>query len=180
MVSKQKRVSFRNTVSARRALHLNDFTEDEYEQAYFSQEDLQRFKDDVLRTVKLMEQDTRLTDDSNCDFCTRGVEYRTKDGNRNRLVNKVAAREAVLTVQESQWDSGVRDHEAIAIAYRRVSARCAQEARLRALKDQQDSLLQNFGVSLNASPISKCKQTISTMADTQLKFVRQARFNAAA
>ncbi len=176
----ERHVSFRNDVSARRALHLNDYTDDEYHNAWFFQEDLQRFKEDVLRTVKLIAIGHHVSDDNAGDFCARGVEYRTREGNKNRLLNKLAALEAVLGLQDAQWDHGIHNAEAIAIAYRKVSAHCGQQARLRALNDQQEALACNFGVSLNVSPISKCKRTLSSTADTGLQSVRQTLFNAAA
>lgn len=61
--------------------------------------------------------------------CSRGLEYRTPEGMKQRIENKKRARCAVLEEQERQWDAGLYDPEALRIISRMVSS-ASQKASL--------------------------------------------------
>lgn len=162
---------------------MSNYTDGEISDCWFSDEDLQQFRADVLHTVELISGDgeaQNLTERSS--FCERGIEHRTQEGIKKRIRNKILARDAVLLEQERQWEHNIHDEEAIADAYRKVSAHCLFEARMRGLKDHQDATLDDFSVSLQnpKKGYSECRPVISHIIEACPHSGRHITFNAAA
>lgn len=166
-------------MTARRALHLNDYTAEELRICWFSDAELEQCKDDVLRTVELVSSDAQDCKD-NEEYCLRGTEHRTREGHMKRQRNKKVARAAVMREQEAQWESGLFDDEAIAVAYRNASAQCVTEARMRAQRDMQEVLLCNFGASIMMSPKVPCRSVSPRIFKGCPESRRHALSNAAA
>ena len=95
-----KSVTFAKTASMRLALHVNNYTDDEYDACWFTPEDYQQFKKEIIRTARIMDNsnDRRLPK----ALCTRGVESKTKEGMKLRYKNVQTAKLAVLGEQMRQ------------------------------------------------------------------------------
>eukprot|EP00934_Nitzschia_sp_Nitz4_P001599 Nitzschia sp. Nitz4//scaffold8_size234185//226408//227199//NITZ4_001307-RA/size234185-processed-gene-0.179-mRNA-1//-1//CDS//3329559956//1599//frame0 len=135
-------VTFNRNVGVRNHIHHHDYTDIEYHDTFSNHEDMDHYQADLRLTVVLMEKGELHHD--TVDFCTRGLEYRTKKGMRARLENRIRARNLVLDLQEAQWNAHVHDDEEIAIAYQRETEHCALEARHLGMEDEihmQDTLL---------------------------------------
>lgn len=76
-------------------------------------------------------------DNTNESHCTRGLEYRTRDGARRRQMNKLNALHSVLEEQERQRILGVDDDVALAYVYIEMSSHCADAALSLGLEDMQ-------------------------------------------
>jgi len=174
--AKRSRVAFRKSVTARRALHLKDFTDEEIRNCWLSVEELEICSQDIIRTIELVSNGC----DQEC--CRRGTEQRTQEGNMKRQRNKKMAWLAVLQEQEAQWEKGVIDDEAIAAAYHNASSHCLTEARIRARRDQEDALLSNLGIHyLSTSPDKAFYQSVLPQITKGCHDCRRhALFNAAA
>jgi hypothetical protein len=131
----QKRVvSFCKTVLYKEIPHIKDFTEGEVEAIWMTTRDYQIIKAMVKCTVIMMMKGDEIPEEDT-DYCTRGLEFRTRIGSRVRQNNKLTARSAVLNEQELQFDEGFCDPQYIAMACLEVSLECRQGARARALYD---------------------------------------------
>jgi hypothetical protein len=176
------RVTFERRVLARRAISLSSYTDTEITDCWFSDEDLEQFSADVLRTAELVSNnEIPLSSNKQDSFCERGTEHRTRTGSRNRIRNKICALKAVLLEQKRQWENEIHDEAAIASAYRQISGCCTTEARLKALKDREAVLLGDFDNSSRAakpcsSSYSDCRKRIKSCPTTS----RHVTFNAAA
>ena len=85
-------------------------------------------------TIFMMMAGERI-DEDNPDFCSRGLEFRTKAGTKKRNLNKLRARSAVLNEQDLQREEGFHDPQFIAMASMDESFDCREEARKRADED---------------------------------------------
>ena len=71
------------------------------------------------------------------EYCTRGLEFKTKAGARFRSSNKLRTRSAVLNEQDLQRDEGFEDPQYIAMASMEESRGCRDGALARAIYDEQ-------------------------------------------
>lgn len=79
--------------------------------------------------------------DADSDFCPRGLESRTKDGQKTKNERKDAVRRAVLLQQKHQQEEGMVDPEFIAAISSTKTKVSAEEAREAALKDAEEAWL---------------------------------------
>lgn len=133
----QKRVvSFGKTVHYREIRNIRDFSRTEVEAIWMTLPDYQIIKAMVKTTIIMMMKGEQISEEDP-DFCTRGLEFRTKVGSRVRQDNKLRARFAVLNEQDLQRDEGFFDPQYIAMACSEVSLECRKDARARALYDKE-------------------------------------------
>jgi hypothetical protein len=71
------------------------------------------------------------------NFCTRGIESRTREGARRKRQNKIDARAAVFFEQEMQELNCICDPETIADVYFDYTEHCQVSAYMMALRDRQ-------------------------------------------
>ena len=92
-------VSFAETAKMRLALHVNDFTDEEYYACFYSPQDYKRFKHEIKQTiVHHRNHKSSRDDDKYC--CTRGIEHRlTKESSKQRSTIMTQAKLAVLGEQ---------------------------------------------------------------------------------
>lgn len=119
-------VAFDRDVTCRTILALDDYSDEEYNSAFYSEEDLTGM---LQRTFKVLEK----IEDGDIDpcVCIRGLEKMS--GERHRLCRE-SRREAVNAVmdeQGEQWVTGTEDAERIAAR----SAEVSKEAMVRAYQD---------------------------------------------
>jgi hypothetical protein len=89
-------VSFFPQVEMRHILHVNDYSDDEYEACWFGPEELDRIMYDIRDTIDLMENKQRIDDK---EFCQRGLEKMTVQGEDLAYRNRRKARDTVLSIQ---------------------------------------------------------------------------------
>jgi hypothetical protein len=101
---------FPEVLEMKHILHVNDYTDDEYEACWFGPEELDRIMSDIWDTIDLMENKQRIDDKQ---FCQRGLEKMTVQGEDLACRNRQKARDTVLSVQ-----AGVQnDSQLLAEAY---------------------------------------------------------------
>jgi hypothetical protein len=176
-------VSFGKTVHYKEIRHIRDFSKEEVAAIWMTMPDYQIIKAMVKSTIIMMMKGEQISEED-IDFCTRGLEFRTKLGSRVRQNNKLRARFAVLNEQDLERDEGFCDPQYIAMACLEVSLECRQGARARALYDEKviQSYLSDvrhgmsgtecfFDVSLQSSPVPTCSnnpEQVSSVCPTDL------------
>ena len=133
----KKNVAFADLVYIRTTLHINDYSDDEYETTWYKRADYQQFKRSFSKTVRV----GNAVDEAGEEHCMRGLEFRTPKGLRRRRDNKFVGKCAVLDQQDRMLATeGKRNDEALGKGYRTVTRHCQNEARAVALKDQLEAL----------------------------------------
>jgi hypothetical protein len=135
---KSRSVSFAPNVKVYSIPHINSLTETDVETIWYNDSDLKVIKVECLETALMVVEGRTL------DFttqCFRGLEYRTPEGHRRRLRNKLRSRDAVLDEQERQWDNCEDDDvDSIAVVYNEVSHSCALTAHRIGLDDEMEAM----------------------------------------
>jgi hypothetical protein len=129
-----KKISWCKRVRVKETRHINDYTDGEKAATWMTAEDYQMAKAIAKRTVMMIMQGVEILED-NPNFCTRGLEFRTKAGYKIRTRSKLRTRSAVLNEQDLQREEGFFDPEFIAMASMEVSLGCREGARKRACLD---------------------------------------------
>jgi hypothetical protein len=120
----RKKVVFSNKSRMKLALHLSDYTPEEIKATWFSKTDFENIKADIRVTLSMPHAGTLDEDTNSIGHCCHGLECRTKEATRKRMLNKARTRNAVLDEQARQWGSFEVDSEAIAKVF--IAARTAQ------------------------------------------------------
>ena len=158
-----KSVSFDYQVRVRKALHINDFSEQEIQATWLSRDDLMRIRQEIDFTVDLIEKGADIDEET---YSRRGLEFRTRLGAHMRLENKECARDAVLSEQEFQKDEGYSDDEELATVYSETSYRCQVAAHMLALADLKT--VRDLARSHN----EKCDDTVYKKEDSRMCYAR--------
>ncbi|CAB9502032.1 expressed unknown protein [Seminavis robusta] len=135
--SRTIRVSFAPTAKVRQIVKI---TREQAKDVWFNNDDFQRMKKSFAPTVQLMAAGALTPEESanSEEHCTRGLEYRTKDGARRRMKNKYDGMAAVLHEQDRQLFEDTRDDEQLAKVYIDVNCKCSFEALALGRRDEQD------------------------------------------
>lgn len=137
--SKPKRnVTFAANAKVRQ---VSKITRDQGKNVWFTGDELMQMKRSFQPTVQRMMNNTLTEEDMQGEeFCTRGLEYRTRVGAKKRMRNKLNGTASVLHEQDRQIFEGLtcRDEEALAKAYQSVNFHCAAEARALGEQDAID------------------------------------------
>lgn len=131
-----QKVTFSNVVIHKEIRHIQDHTEEEKEAIWMAVRDYQIVKAMVKTTVLMMMKGEQISEDDE-DFCTRGLEFRTKAGSKIRSRNKLRTRSAVLNEQDQQDEEGYFDPQFIAMTSMEQSRECKENALLRARWDER-------------------------------------------
>jgi len=132
----RRKIRWSSQVRVQEIRHLNNISEAEREAVWMSPIDYKMIKNMAKTTVLMMMAGEHIADDDP-DFCKRGLEFRTRKGNKIRSANKLRARSAVLNEQDLQRDEGFHDPEFIAMASLDVSYECREQAQKRGEQDAQ-------------------------------------------
>ena len=149
-----------------RVRQVTKMTKDQAKDIWFVSDDFVKMKKTFAPTVQRM-MDGSLTEEESKgeDHCTRGLEYRTRDGARRRMKNKYNGLSAVLHEQDRQIFEEIQDPEQLAQVYREANFKCMQEAIALGQQDAldvQDYLYsQDDGESLDVSEVSSTIRTES-------------------
>jgi len=136
----RRKIRWSGQVRVQEIRHLNNMPEAEREAVWMSPIDYKMIKNMAKTTVLMMMAGEHI-DDDDPDFCTRGLEFRTRKGNKIRSANKLRCKSAVLNEQDLQRDEGFHDPEFIAMASLDVSYECREQAQKRGNQDAQSILI---------------------------------------
>jgi hypothetical protein len=129
-----KRVSFAATYIVRRTISRRDYTEQEKAACWFSFEEAGEIQAKSAKLVRLVESGSACR--GNKRYCFRGLEGHTKNGYRNKMLNRATAFSLVLDEQDRQMDScGVVNYDIIAAFYHQAASSCQLWASMVGLRD---------------------------------------------
>lgn len=131
---RRRKIRWSSQVRVQEIRHINNMPESEIEAVWMSPIEYKTIKNGAKTTVLMMMAGEKFHEDDP-DFCCRGLEFRTRKGNKIRAANKLKARSAVLNEQDLQRDEGFHDPEFIAMASLDVSHECREQAQKRGEKD---------------------------------------------
>lgn len=131
---RRRKIRWSKQVRVQEIRHINNMPESEIEAVWMSPIEYKTIKNGAKTTVLMMMAGEKFHEDDP-DFCSRGLEFRTRKGNKIRAANKLKARSAVLNEQDLQRDEGFHDPEFIAMASLDVSHECREQAQKRGEKD---------------------------------------------
>lgn len=148
------RVSFQSKVRVKWTTHLNDFTDEEYYDCWYTPEELADMKGDLIDTLQRLERQEKV-DEVNDTF--RGLETHTKAGRRNKGRNRTTAIEAVIGLyyRESTSQNGKLDAKEVADAYKECNKPSELAAYLSGIGDQ--GTVRDLDMSFNTESIRQRK-----------------------
>lgn len=127
-------VHFNEMVEVRAHIHVNDYTDEEYTDSWFSRKELKDLKGCLGITVRMMVSGN-LEEDTD-EYCSRGLEIRTSAGCEQRKMNKRRGWDAALGEQERQQTRCIDDPELIASAFIQATAASRKIALMNGLRDE--------------------------------------------
>ena len=135
----KKSVTFKPSVACKRTLHVNNYTDEELFQCWWTDDESQAIRKNANQACKLFVQG--LIEKESKKHSLRGLEYKCcKVTQKAKIALRHAAYDAVLIEQDFQMDSGFEaDWEAMAETYKVLSAKAHDIAHRQALKDHADA-----------------------------------------
>lgn len=134
----KKSVHFAAQIKVNIIPRVYDYSEEEIKQSWYTANEIGTIKAECAATVRKVVEYKYFDTEKEC---CRGLEYRTPDGARKRIRNKLRALEAVFTRQESLWKFDKTDQEEestiIALAYRKYSVSCQEAAHKLGVEDER-------------------------------------------
>ena len=130
----EKTVTFCESVIVRRTMPLSEYTPEEIEATWYSDEEYDQISRQCQKQIRKLNEGKTLRDKK---YCSRGLEGATDAGQCTKDENRYLAYQAVLQVQGSQREQGVYDELAIAESYRQVSSDCQLKACVVGIRDQR-------------------------------------------
>jgi hypothetical protein len=132
----ERKVTFAATAKVRQ---FTKVTNDQAKDVWFTNEDFHRMKASFAHTLQRLAVGALTADDEQGEqHCSRGLEYRTREGARRRLRNKHEGMAAVLHEQDRQSFEEKRDPEKLAQVYMDVNCKCSFEALALGRRDEAD------------------------------------------
>lgn len=133
----ERRVRFEPRIYVRPCLHVNDYTDEEYTNAWYSPEESYKMRMEIVATIQIFKSRRPMPRDL---VTFRGLEQRTNAGAIQRKENKLNALTAVLDEQDFQIQGGFVDDDAIRDIYSHMATKCSFEAIKRAEEDEDEAL----------------------------------------
>ena len=112
---RQKRVVFSRKVMIKQVLHFKDMNDETRYRYWMSEAEHAEIKDHCKCTVQKMMRGDDDVDKEFSDFCSRGLESRTRQGMKEKKHRKDELRRAVLIQEQLQKDEGTFDPEFLAL-----------------------------------------------------------------
>ena len=131
-----KKVHFHSRVRYKRIKHIDDYTDREYFNTRFAEEDLEDIFAHCVDTVTQMVNGGNLEVEG---LCPRGLEYKTPAGASTRKQNKARGLRVVLDEQSRQRCLGISDPQTISMLYRSAGADSRRAYRLLAVRDREEA-----------------------------------------
>jgi len=144
---RRRKIRWSGQVRVQEIRHVNNMSELEIDAVWMTAIEYKMIKHMAKTTVYMM-MAGEVIDEDDPDFCTRGLEFRTRKGSKVRGANKLRARSAVLNEQDLQREEGFHDPEFIAMSSLDVSFENREQAQKRAQKDAKSVLPHEVDVVL--------------------------------
>ncbi len=155
----RKQVTFDTNVILRVHLHLSDITESEKKASWYNEDEIATIRMACCREMVMLNARKRFqrkeysSEEAILSCNCRGLEYKTKEGSRLRLENRLSAWQVIELEQARQWREGLHDDEKMAEMYHDCTDEATQLAHFMALKDQQWVQEQKFCISIPVKPV---------------------------
>jgi hypothetical protein len=133
----EKSVSFRPYVFGKSHLHIGNYTDEEIRDCWFNQEEMKYIKQELRRTISMIDKNLKLDEKK---YCIRGTEGSTKRRKQSRLLNRMDAVDAVFNEQDIQYKWGVWDDCKVATLYSEASHTSKMEAKMLGASDAKIAL----------------------------------------
>lgn len=130
-VRPRKRVRFVETVQKRPSLHIDDYSDSEIRQSWYSAKEVSVMKKEGIMTLKKIDRIYRMTGTivlGSDSVTLRGLEAKEKLGHLEKKANKLTGLCAVINEQAQQRQNGIFDDEAIGRAYELATQHCLEKA----------------------------------------------------
>ena len=134
----RKRVSFAPKVEVHLVPHMQELSEEDRKATWWTSNDYELIKRMYRATVKLMMNGQVFANDDK-DFCSRGLESKTRSGSLRRFRHKEHVRKAFLKAQLFQHQEGFSDPLYLAEIYAEYTRSSGDEAYCQGLADQYDA-----------------------------------------
>jgi hypothetical protein len=110
-----RRVHFKRMVSVRPILHVDDMSEERIHAMWLTKREMEEIRKSLSETVRLISLHDTKTDNESHFY--RGLEIRTREGERQRRNNKSDALNAVLDEQDRQRSLGIHNEKLLSQIY---------------------------------------------------------------
>jgi hypothetical protein len=124
-------VRFAQSDTVYAGLALTDYTTEEIAASWFSNVENEAIHQKCKKVIRQMEKHPNQN-----KYCSRGLESMTGTRMDLKQQNRTNAFNAVMDLQDAQWEQGYKDQERIAEHYQNVSLQCQIEAICIAEKDK--------------------------------------------
>lgn len=138
--SMKKSVNFVPHATVYLIRHLNEYTKEEINRMWYSEQEWKHLKQDLYAIVAMLSDKSIESVEERCG-AFRGLESRTPQGHQRRKHNRAWAMAAVLEEQETQWNCDHEDPSALAAVYHEFSQPCVDAARTLGLEDELQAKL---------------------------------------
>jgi hypothetical protein len=132
--SNKKKLTWNHKVQKKRHPRIADYTPDEIESVWYTENDTKIILAIAKVTVKMMMRGEPCDE---IDYCSRGLEGKTPEGAKRRQYNKLKVRKALLEEQEMQRAEGVDDVEQLAATSIKHSTAMIEQAHQVAVEDSR-------------------------------------------
>jgi hypothetical protein len=129
----EKSVAFATRDTVHHTIARQDFSSEELEAAFFSEEEYFQISKRCHKQIDRMDHGETLKDRK---YCARGLEAHTGIGSITKSKSRAQSIRAVLQEQDVQIRQGVLDEEAIGVMYHDVTSSCQMWASVIGLRDQ--------------------------------------------
>jgi hypothetical protein len=130
----RRSVTFSPRVRAKGIRHINNFTDQEVADSWYTQEELNESRREAENIIYMMDHGL-LIDEHN--YCIRGLEGQTRIGSEQRLAHYYALQDTVLDEQDWQTSEGIRDEDTLAMLSCDLTFRSGLSARATGALDAQ-------------------------------------------
>jgi len=153
----QKRsVSFLPNVLVYHTNHLNEYSKEEIQNSWYSDREIGVIVSDCMAIISWDEDKKSFIPSTHC---FRGLEYRTPEGQKMRMSNKLGAMDTVLDEQDIQRQHNENDVDELREIYSEYSEPCHAAAHRIAVEDEKQATIiyREDDYSLETSTIETSK-----------------------
>eukprot|EP00339_Tiarina_fusa_P020131 CAMPEP_0117022020 /NCGR_PEP_ID=MMETSP0472-20121206/16594_1 /TAXON_ID=693140 ORGANISM="Tiarina fusus, Strain LIS" /NCGR_SAMPLE_ID=MMETSP0472 /ASSEMBLY_ACC=CAM_ASM_000603 /LENGTH=200 /DNA_ID=CAMNT_0004727759 /DNA_START=32 /DNA_END=634 /DNA_ORIENTATION=+ len=133
-------VSFNDAVRCIGTLHINNYTDEEVFNTWFTNQEFKQMKRDIKWTVSMMEQKEEHRCEDGVHYCSRGLEDKTTVALVHKTQHRFCAIDAVLDEQDRQREAGICDPSKLSLAYTEYSFISHMRAFLMGASDEKIAL----------------------------------------
>ena len=172
-MQREKSVVFRPDVYIYRTIHINDYTDEEIRSTWYNDREMDNI---VSECVEIISSSKRPESPSNC---LRGLECRTKEGQRRRASTRFCAIDAVLDEQDIQWEKEERNPDKIRSNYMTHTRKCQKKAFRMGLEDEKEAMAihrESESSSITKPPMRSLKKLPSIYNFSTEKKLQNAKF----